>query len=93
MNVKKPHHFRKKEKNNAMPSGDAIQGALFSVFLLFLGLDPLWIGLFHLGVCLGRVYYMCHWVADTLVASILGYSIGSLILRLYSEGVFEFVPL
>lgn len=93
VNVKKPHHFRKKEKNNAMPSGDAIQGALFSVFLLFLGLDPLWIGLFHLGVCLGRVYYMCHWVADTLVASILGYSIGSLILRLYSEGVFEFVPL
>lgn len=93
MNVKKPHHFRKKEKNNAMPSGDAIQGALFSVFLLFLGLDPLWIGLFHLGVCLGRVYYMCHWVADTLVASILGYSIGSLILRLYSEGFFEFVPL
>ena len=92
VNVKKPHHFRKKEKNNAMPSGDAIQGALFSVFLLFLGLDPLWIGLFHLGVCLGRVYYMCHWVADTLVASILGYSIGSLILRLYSEGVFEFVP-
>ncbi len=65
-----------------MPSGDAIQGALFTVFLLHLGIDPLYAILFHAAVCIGRVYYMCHWVADTLAATVLGVSIGSLILRL-----------
>jgi membrane-associated phospholipid phosphatase len=67
-----------------MPSGDAIQSAMFAVFLFELGLDPLWIGLFHIGVCLGRVYYMCHWVADTFVASILGILVGNLLLMLYN---------
>jgi hypothetical protein len=92
VSVKKPHHFRKKEKNNAMPSGDAIQSALFAVFLLELGLDPIWVALFHLGVCLGRVYYMCHWVADTFVASILGGLIANLFLINYRDGLFDFFP-
>jgi membrane-associated phospholipid phosphatase len=75
-----------------MPSGDAIQSALFAVFLLQLGADPIWVLLFHIGVCLGRVYYMCHWVADTLVATILGSLIGVLLLAAYQAGSFKFVP-
>ena len=80
--MKKPHHFRKKEKNHAMPSGDAIQSALFVWFLHYVGVPVEYLILFHIGVCLGRVYYLCHWLADTLVATVLGslvafYLIGS----------------
>lgn len=55
-----------------MPSGDAIQSALFSVYLYYLGLPLPYVCLFHMGVCVGRVYYMCHWILDTLAATILG---------------------
>ena len=55
-----------------MPSGDAIQSALLACYTFYLGLPPLYAILFHLGVCLGRVYYMCHWLLDTFVASVLG---------------------
>lgn len=75
-----------------MPSGDAIQSALFSIFLLELGLNPVLIGLFHIGVCLGRVYYMCHWVADTFVASILGGLVGKLFLIWYFGGQLDIIP-
>jgi membrane-associated phospholipid phosphatase len=63
-----------------MPSGDAFQSALYVVFLHFLGL-PLW-GLvcFHVLVCVSRVYYMCHWVADTMVSSLIGVLIAKLLL-------------
>lgn len=71
-----------------MPSGDSIQAALFVVFLYQLGADPLFLVLFHLGVCLGRVYYMCHWVADTIVASILGSTIANLLLYFNNQGYF-----
>lgn len=76
-----------------MPSGDAIQSALFVVFLYFLELNLGWLILFHLGVCLGRVYYMCHWVADTFIASILGTIIGKLLLYYYESSAFAFLPL
>ena len=59
-----------------MPSGDAIQSALFVTFLLSLGVPLPYLVVFHVGVCLGRVYFMCHWILDTLVASILGNLIG-----------------
>jgi putative flippase GtrA len=62
-----------------MPSGDAIQSALFVTFLYYLGLPVEYLFLFHLAVCLGRVYYMCHWVADTMVASVLGYFLGKVL--------------
>lgn len=55
-----------------MPSGDAIQSALFVNYLYFLGVPIHYLVLFHIGVCLGRVYYMCHWVLDTVVSTILG---------------------
>jgi hypothetical protein len=58
-----------------MPSGDSIQSALFVCYLYYLGVPAPYLILFHIGVCLGRVYYMCHWVMDTVVSTILGASI------------------
>ena len=63
-----------------MPSGDAFQSAVFVIFLLELGLNPIFLAIFHIGVCVGRVYYMCHWVADTLVASIIGTLVAKMLL-------------
>ncbi len=66
-----------------MPSGDAIQSALFVVFLYYLNVPPVYLIIFHIGVCLGRVYYMCHWIADTVVASFLGVFIAYYFLGAY----------
>ena len=62
-----------------MPSGDSIQSALFVTYLYFLGLPIEYLCIFHVSVCLGRVYYMCHWILDTIVASLLGYGYGVLL--------------
>lgn len=66
-----------------MPSGDAIQSALFVVFLHYLNVPFIYLIIFHIGVCLGRVYYMCHWIADTIVASFLGVGIAYYFLGAY----------
>lgn len=63
-----------------MPSGDAFQSAAFITFLSTFSFNPFVLMLFHLGVCVGRVYYMCHWVADTVVATIIGTLIAKLML-------------
>lgn len=63
-----------------MPSGDAFQSAVFIVFLSTLEINPLTLMIFHLGVCLGRVYYMCHWIADTVVATVIGVVVAKLVL-------------
>lgn len=63
-----------------MPSGDAFQSAAFISFLSIFGLNPVYLILFHIGVCVGRVYYMCHWVADTVVATIIGTLVAKLML-------------
>lgn len=68
-----------------MPSGDAIQSALFICFLYYIKINIIYLIIFHIGVCLGRVYYMCHWIADTFIASILGGFIGYYILGAYEE--------
>ena len=68
-----------------MPSGDAIQSALFVIFLGHLGIPTIYLFLFHVGVCLGRVYYMCHWIMDTVVATILGSLIGIVLLEVQIE--------
>ncbi len=66
-----------------MPSGDAIQSALFVVFLYHWNIPIIGLIIFHIGVCLGRVYYMCHWIADTVVASFLGMGIAWYFLGAY----------
>lgn len=68
-----------------MPSGDAIQSALFVCFLYYIQIDIKYLIIFHVGVCLGRVYYMCHWIADTFIASILGVFVGYYMLGAYEE--------
>lgn len=74
-----------------MPSGDAFQSAVFTVFLSTLNLNPFMLLAFHLGVCIGRVYYMCHWVADTLVASIIGVVVARLVLSFENEEWFHLI--
>jgi len=66
-----------------MPSGDAIQSALFAVFLNYLGVPAHYALIFHVSVCLGRVYYMCHWITDTVIATFLGAGIGYFLLGAY----------
>jgi membrane-associated phospholipid phosphatase len=75
-----------------MPSGDAFQSAAFVTFLYYLGLNPFWLLLFHIGVCVGRVYYMCHWVADTVVASIIGSLVGQLMVSVEEGWVMQLIP-
>ena len=64
-----------------MPSGDAFQSAVFVVFMYYLKINPFGLFLFHLAVCIGRVYYMCHWIADTFVASLIGMLVGKMLLE------------
>lgn len=71
-----------------MPSGDSIQSALFTCFLYSLGIPLPYLILFHFGVCLARVYYMCHWVLDTVVATILGSAIAYSLVRMREMGAF-----
>lgn len=55
-----------------MPSGDVYQSAFFLFVMWHLGADLKILVIFTLLVCLGRVYFMCHWVLDTVVGTILG---------------------
>ncbi len=72
-----------------MPSGDAFQSAVFVVFLHSLNINPFILVLFHLGVCLGRVYYMCHWIADTVVSTIIGVMVARLLLLIDLEPILQ----
>ena len=54
-----------------MPSGDTAQGALWATLtMVFFGYKP--IILFIPMVALGRVYFRCHWIGDTVVGSAIG---------------------
>jgi membrane-associated phospholipid phosphatase len=70
-----------------MPSGDAFQSAVFVTFLCYLGINPILLAIFHIGVCTGRVYYMCHWVSDTMVSTGIGMLVGNFLL---SPGIQRF---
>lgn len=55
----------------SMPSGDSAQAALFCfLYATLLGLPEVYIILPF--VCLGRVYYQCHWLGDTVVGVFVG---------------------
>lgn len=74
-----------------MPSGDAFQSAVFTVFLSTLNINLLPLMLFHLCVCVGRVYYMCHWVADTIVATLIGVLAAKLVLSFENAEWFQLI--
>lgn len=74
-----------------MPSGDSIQSALFSCFLYYLGVPAPILLAFHFGVCLGRVYYMCHWVLDTMVSTVLGSCLAYALITMIKMGKLKFI--
>jgi membrane-associated phospholipid phosphatase len=55
----------------------------------FLGVPWQYLVIFHVLVCLGRVYFMCHWVLDTVVSTILGTGIAKIIIYLKIIGFFK----
>jgi len=62
---------KKETGTYAMPSGDTIQAAQIA-FALFLFYDTYSVLLLIPLVAYGRVYFRCHWIGDTIVATILG---------------------
>ena len=80
--------FRSKEKNCSLPSGDSIQATNFALTLFFVAenyntyfseqsltcLLPSMV-LFVILVMLGRVYFMCHYILDTVLGVIMGYGL------------------
>ena len=59
-----------------MPSGDTVQSMFFSmVMVLWYGADPGVMLLFHVLVAVSRVYFMCHWLGDTLAATLITYAV------------------
>jgi len=54
-----------------MPSGDAAAAAVFCfLYAVLMQLPETYLILPM--VCLGRVYYQCHWLGDTVVGSAIG---------------------
>lgn len=88
--TRKSSFFRKKESNNAMPSGDSMQAANFIFFLMKYFYENefgysfyFFACLFVVFVCLSRVYFMCHYFTDTLVGSTIGFIIPLLISEIF----------
>ena len=72
----------------AMPSGDSNAASVFCL-LLAVEFDINWIYLIMPLVMLGRVYYQCHWLSDTLA----GFCHGTLWAALFAYNFIHFVPL
>jgi membrane-associated phospholipid phosphatase len=70
------YNFRSKETNLSMPSGDSAQAAAFWTFVnTQLGL-PLGLAVVMTGCTMyARVYFMCHFIGDTLVGAAIGSAI------------------
>lgn len=74
------YNFRGKETNYSMPSGDSAQAAAFWTFVhTQLGL-PIGLAVAMTGCTMfARVYFLCHFFADTLVGAALGSGISLLV--------------
>ena len=72
----------------AMPSGDSNAASVFCL-LLAAEFNINWIYLIMPLVMLGRVYYQCHWLSDTLA----GFFHGTLWAMLFAYNFIHFVPL
>ena len=70
--AKRMNNLRGRETGTyAMPSGDSAACALFC-YILTHQMKVQAIYLILPLVCLGRVYYHCHWIGDTIVGSVVG---------------------
>ncbi len=77
-----------------MPSGDSAQGALW-VVITMLFFQSYVILLVIPMVCLGRVYFRCHWIGDTLVGALIGAGfavIGFLTFSKFADVLIYFFP-
>jgi membrane-associated phospholipid phosphatase len=75
-----------------MPSGDTIQSMFFTLVMIWwYGVNPLVMIVFHILVAVSRVYFMCHWLGDTVIATVLAYPIGLFFfwLRIYLRKSWE----
>lgn len=61
----------------SMPSGDACAATVFCVCIAY-EFELFWIYAILPLVCIGRVYYHCHWLGDTLVGLFIGHIWGAL---------------
>jgi len=79
---KKSKSLRKKERNNSMPSGDSLQAGIFASYC-FLNFGEFYWFFVMLLVMYGRVHFVCHYVADTVIgagiALILAFSFNDII--------------
>ena len=81
--------MRTRETNCSMPSGDAAQASLMTMFVIInyqncykiLG-GPLGISQFVMLVCFSRVWFHCHYLGDTMVGTFLGSFVASMLSRL-----------
>lgn len=81
--LKKSQLFRKKESNCSMPSGDAMQSAVFATYIINFMINnnyslynEIIMLLFVIVVSFSRVFFLCHYLGDTLVGIIIGFFIG-----------------
>ena len=74
ININRLMNLRSKESNNSFPSGDTLQSAYFSGFMLFVFGNPymmIWAPM----TAFARVYYQCHWIWDTVFGWLIGFII------------------
>jgi membrane-associated phospholipid phosphatase len=76
--LRRVYDLRQHETNFSMPSGDSIQAANFAVILyIYYGTT---IGFYFVPcVMFARMFFFCHYVFDTIVGSMCGFIISSLI--------------
>lgn len=77
-------NLRSVEKNNAMPSGDSAHGGMWLTFTALYFQIPQLLLLIPL-VMLGRVYYACHWIGDTIAGSLIGICLGCIVFYLSTQ--------
>merc|ERR1712070_1153098 len=59
------------QANESFPSGDSAAGCAMAASVMFMTGQPAYF-LFGIAVMLGRVYFMCHYLGDTLVGALIG---------------------
>lgn len=93
----KPMTFRLMETNNSMPSGDSMQAAVFTYYILLpLGHLSIYVLLgeilFIVLIGLARVYYRCHYFGDVMVGAVLG-ALNAKVVHIITETIFFYIRL
>lgn len=85
---KKTRALRKRESNHSMPSGDSMQVALFAAFCYLNFNEAFWFWIIPV-VMYGRVHFMCHYLADTVV----GASVGLIVAFVFNKGILSLLKI